>query len=72
LLEQIKKEDRNAEYWYMDAIVSSNKNKSKKAIQSLQKALELDPELRKEVKNDDNFAMIRKLEEFKHIIYPKK
>ncbi len=72
LLEQIKKEDRNAEYWYMEAIVSSNRNKSKKAIQSLNKALELDPELRKEAKKDDNFAMIRKLEEFKHIIYLRK
>ncbi len=72
LLEQIKKEDRNAEYWYMEAIVSSNKNKSKKAIQSLNRAAELDPELRKEAKKDDNFAMIRKLEEFKYIVYPRK
>lgn len=72
LLEQIKKEDRNAEYWYMDAIVSSNKNKSKKAIQSLNRAAELDPELRKEAKKDDNFEVIRKLEEFKQIVYPRK
>ncbi len=72
LLEQIKKEDRNAEYWYMDAIVSSNKNESKKAIQSLNKAVKLDPKLRKEAKKDENFAAIRKLEEFKHIVYPKK
>jgi len=72
LLEQITREDRDAEYWYMNTIVFSNKNESKKAIQSLRKALDLDPELKKSAKKDDNFAMIRELVEFKHIVYPRK
>ena len=42
--EQIKKENRNAEYWYMKAIVYSNKDESKKAIQFLRKAISLNPD----------------------------
>ena len=72
LLEQIKRENQNAEYWYMKAIVFSNKNEQRKAIQLLRKTIALNPELKKQAKKDENFAVIRELVEFKNIVNPKK
>ena len=72
LLEQFDKKERNAEYWYMKSIVDANIKDEKKAISSLSKAIELNPDLRTEALKDDNFALIRELVDFKHIVYPRK
>ncbi len=72
LLEQFNKQERTAEYWYMQSIVDANIKDEKKAITSLRKAIALNPAIRKEALKDDNFASIRELVEFKHIVYPRK
>ncbi len=72
LLEEFTKKERTAEYWYMQSIVCANTENDKKAITSLRKAISTNPELRKEAIKDDNFAIIRELAEFKHIVYPRK
>ena len=72
LLQQFRRRERTAEFWYMKSIVEANGENEKKAIEYLRKALAINTELRKEALKDDNFAPIRELIEFKQIIYPRK
>jgi len=72
LLDQFDKHERTADYWYIQSLVEANIKDEKKAISSLRKAIAINPDLRKEALKDDNFAIIRELVEFKHIVYPRK
>lgn len=72
LLDQLGKEEKPPQYWYMKAIVATNTGKEKQAITYLRKAINYDSNLRKEALKDDNFAIIRELVEFKDIVYKKK
>ncbi len=69
VLKSIKKKDRNAEYWYFKSIEEINRGKESKGIKTLRKALELNQDLKREAKKDHNFAVVRELVEFKHIVY---
>ena len=72
LLELLRRNEKATDYWYMKAIVDANTGNEKKAINHLRKAVNHNPNLRKEALKDDNFAIIRELVEFKHIVYKKK
>ncbi|MBA7530007.1 Beta-barrel assembly-enhancing protease [subsurface metagenome] len=69
LLREIKRKEKNAEYWYILAILQANTRRERKAIKSLRKAITMDKSMQNEAKKDTHFMMIRELVEFKHIVY---